>query len=428
MKGAIVNLPENVWRSNVLLVDDHQENLDLLHEVLKPLGQNLISVHSGEEALAELLLRDFAVIIIDVRMPGMDGFETVAHIKKRERTKHVPVIFLTAVSDDMAYIARGYSEGAVDYITKPFSPPVLRSKVSVFVALDAKNNLLSQQAKLLEQSNIELAAMAEAAEAATRAKSAFLNMIGHELRTPLTVLSVYAELLSAGTFGEVSDEMSGPLEILEKKSHELGELVEMLLTAAQIESDHLPEKMECIELNDAVAESIDRLKARAKLMGAEVTCELSPVKHFIDFDRTHLARVFDNLLNNALTYGGEHPWIKAHVLSTPDGPTVTIEDHGVGIPKEMQERIFERFVRGEAEGAGPPGSGLGLYITRELLSRRGGTIELVESSPGNGSKFILRFKRSLQSQSAEAGAQSENPAARNGQGLKVKMSESAFVR
>jgi signal transduction histidine kinase len=341
--------------------------------------------------LAALLVDEFAVILLDVRMPGIDGFETAAHIKRRERTRHIPIIFLTAVNDDLETAIRGYSEGAVDYLIQPFNPYVLRSKVSVFVELDIKNRMLREQARMLEESNAGLAAMAEAAETASRAKSAFLNMIGHELRTPLTVVSGYAAMLRAGDFGEPSERMQRPLAVLEEKADELGELVEMLLAAAQIESGQIPERMERLDINEFAADAVGRAHPRAAMLGAEIILERAPQPVYIEFDRSHIARVLDNLLNNALTYGGKKPWVRMRVCEEADQACVTVEDHGVGIAEELRERIFERFVRGSVEGAGPPGSGLGLYVCRELLERRSGSLELAESEVGKGSKFVARL-------------------------------------
>jgi PAS domain S-box-containing protein len=138
-------------RVNLLLVDDVEENLVALRAILEPLGQNLVLARSGEQALRELLLRDFACILLDVQMPGLDGFETAAVIKQRERTRHVPIIFLTAISKEERHVFRGYSAGAVDYIFKPFEPEVLRSKVGVFIELHRKNQELTRQAALLRE-------------------------------------------------------------------------------------------------------------------------------------------------------------------------------------------------------------------------------------------------------------------------------------
>src|SRR5213595_1678188 len=154
-------------RANVLLVDDRDENLVALEAIREPLGENLIRAHSGEEALRHLLVDDVAVILLDVQMPGLDGFETAALIKQRERTRSIPIIFLTAISKEDTHIFRGYSSGAVDYMLKPFEPEILRSKVKVFVDLHRKTEQLQRQAELLGQQ--ELVAARRESEARYRA-------------------------------------------------------------------------------------------------------------------------------------------------------------------------------------------------------------------------------------------------------------------
>jgi CheY-like chemotaxis protein len=136
-------------RANILLVDDRPENLLALEAILSSLDQTLVRATSGEEALKALLSDDFAVILLDVQMPGMDGFETASHIKRRERTRDIPIIFLTAINREPQHAFRGYSAGAVDYLAKPFDPWVLRAKVSVFVELYLKNRQLREQAEML---------------------------------------------------------------------------------------------------------------------------------------------------------------------------------------------------------------------------------------------------------------------------------------
>ncbi|GAA3658856.1 two-component system response regulator [Streptomyces fenghuangensis] len=138
-----------VQKAKILLVDDRPENLLALEAILSALDQTLVRASSGEEALKALLTDDFAVILLDVQMPGMDGFETAAHIKRRERTRDIPIIFLTAINHGPHHTFRGYAAGAVDYISKPFDPWVLRAKVSVFVDLYMKNVQLREQAALL---------------------------------------------------------------------------------------------------------------------------------------------------------------------------------------------------------------------------------------------------------------------------------------
>src|SRR6266513_1633326 len=140
--------------TNILLVDDRPENLLALEAILEPLGQNLLYAHSGEEALRRLLQHEVAIILLDVQMPVLDGFETAMLIKQRERTRHIPIIFVTAISKDDEHVFRGYSAGAVDYVFKPFSPEVLRSKVAVFIELHEKTERLRQQAEQLKEQEL----------------------------------------------------------------------------------------------------------------------------------------------------------------------------------------------------------------------------------------------------------------------------------
>src|ERR1700694_2984852 len=144
-----VELPEDAPIGRILMVDDHPSNLVALSAILQPLGQDLVRANSGREALRELLESDFALILMDVQMPELDGLETARLIKERPRNKHIPIVFLTAIAKDPSYIFRGYQEGAVDYMLKPFDPEILRAKAAVFVDLWRKGELLRRQEALL---------------------------------------------------------------------------------------------------------------------------------------------------------------------------------------------------------------------------------------------------------------------------------------
>ncbi|GAC1338997.1 MAG: hypothetical protein NVSMB29_05640 [Candidatus Dormibacteria bacterium] len=380
-------------RANLLLVDDRRENLMALEATLRPLAQNLVLAASGEEALRALLQDDFALILLDVRMPGMDGFETAAHIKRRSRTRHIPIIFLTAVDDDPGLVLRGYSEGAVDYLAKPFDPWVLRSKVSVFIELDAKTNLLRQQATELEQRNAELAAALELAEAGSRAKSSFLNLAGHELRTPLAVVYGYTSLVIEGAFGPVPEPMLKPLRTVEEKADELGNLVDGILTAARLEAGTMPVNTSRVNLGNAIQAAVERAEPRAALRQADLSAAAPEVPTSAEVDPDHLARILDNLIVNALTYSGERPVVRVSV-EAGERPVVRVQDQGEGIPAGMEERIFERFVRGDPAGQGPPGTGLGLSVARELAERNGACLLLEPVPAGSGAVFSLSLRPS----------------------------------
>ncbi|GJF26735.1 MULTISPECIES: response regulator [Streptomyces] len=187
-----------VQKAKILLVDDRPENLLALEAILSALDQTLVRASSGEEALKALLTDDFAVILLDVQMPGMDGFETAAHIKRRERTRDIPIIFLTAINHGPHHTFRGYAAGAVDYISKPFDPWVLRAKVSVFVELYMKNCQLREQAALLR---LQLEGGGKSAGVETKEPAGLLA----ELSARLAAVEEQAEALSKQLGDESTD-------------------------------------------------------------------------------------------------------------------------------------------------------------------------------------------------------------------------------
>ncbi len=359
----------------ILLVDDEQANLVALEAVLAPLGQRLVRAQSGRDALRHLLREDFAVILLDVRMAGMDGFETAQLIRSRTATQGIPIIFLTAFGEAEENIQQAYAIGAADFLFKPFVPDFLRAKVGVFVDLHQKQLAITD---LLVE-----------AQAASRSKSEFLNMAAHELRTPLSVVSGYLSMLGDGTFGEPPADWNRILEILNLKSGELNKIVDDLLTASRLETDSVPVAVGEVDLGRLVTEAADRLAGRAEMLKAEVAVELPSDPVLVDGDPTHLGRIIDNLLNNALSYTHRRPWVRLRVSQDKEA-LVAVEDHGIGIAEEMRERIFDRFVRlNDPELAPQPGTGLGLYISRELAQRHGGRLEVSSSEPGHGSTITL---------------------------------------
>ena len=222
-----------------------------------------------------------------------------------------------------------------------------------------------------------------------RTKSDFMNLAAHELRTPLSVISGYVSMLQDGTFGPPPAPWVQPLSVLSAKSGELGVLVEDLLVAARLEAGTMPTAISDFDLRDAVNQSLARCAPRATLLGAEVSAELPPVPVPVRADPDHLARILDNLVNNALTYTLGRPRVAIEVVPGPPHEVV-VSDHGVGIPEEARERIFERFVRlDHPELPRQPGTGLGLAISRELAERYGGRLELLPSPEGS------RFRLSL---------------------------------
>jgi len=364
-------------RASILIVDDTPAKLVAIESILAPLHQNVVTASSGREALRILLRQDFALILLDVRMADMDGFETAALIRQRRASEHTPIIFLTAFEQAELDMARGYSLGAVDYIFSPIVPEVLRAKAAVFVEL--------------YQKTAEVRELYASAQESSRSKSEFLNMAAHELRTPLSVVSGYLALLAEGSLGDPPTGWKLPLEMLNTKTTELNRIVDDLLMASRMDVNSLPERVSLFDLQHSIRGALVRAEPRVQLLGATLTLDAVPEPVIVEADAEHIGRILDNLINNALTYCVGKPEITIR-LSDPDEPAISVIDNGVGIPPSKRELVFERFVRLDDAQIGPvPGTGLGLYISRELARRHRGSLVVAESEPGKGSRLLLRL-------------------------------------
>jgi signal transduction histidine kinase len=376
------DLPQQVGegRVSILLVDDERANLAALEAVLEPLQQRLVLAGTGREALRHLLREEFAVILLDVRMPDMDGFETAELIRSRPASQSTPIIFITAFPEAEADLQRAYRMGAADVIFKPFVPEFLRTKLSVFIELHQKQRSIRE---LLVQ-----------AQDSARAKSEFLNMAAHELRTPLAVVVGYISMLADGTFGQVGPDWGRVLDIMRQKGDELNRLVNDLLIASRLEVGTVPSRVVDCDLCAIARQAVEKATPQAELLRAELQLEAAPEPVMVRADVSHLSRIVDNLINNALAYSRDRPWVRVSVHAA-ERATLKVEDRGIGIPVEMRERIFEQFVRlNDPEMVQQPGTGLGLYISRQLARRQGGELVVLESQPGQGSTLALRLQLS----------------------------------
>jgi hypothetical protein len=378
-------------KAGVLMVDDRPDNLLALEAILQPLELRLVRAASGEEALKRLLNDEFAVILLDVQMPGMDGFETATHIKQRERTKDIPIIFLTAISREVQHQLRGYDAGAVDYLAKPFEPEVLRAKVAVFVELWAKNQLLQRQSELLElrlqerdRAQEALARQAMELERSNAELEQFAHVVSHDLQEPLHTLSGFLELLS-DQYADGLDE-DGQLYVQRAMSgaDRMRTLVRDLLEYARVSTS--AQAFGTIDMQAAVDRVLADLHDEIEAADATVTAKGLPT---LQGDPFQLPQLLHNLIENALKFRTEGKAATVTITCEPDedGWLFAVGDNGIGIDARYGIHIFTIFQRlhGRDEY---PGTGVGLAISKKIVERHGGRI-WVDSTPGEGATFYF---------------------------------------
>jgi signal transduction histidine kinase len=381
---------ESTARPAVLMVDDRPDNLLALEAILQPMGLRLVRANSGEEALKRLLHEDFAVILLDVQMPGMDGFETAAHVKQRERTRDIPIIFLTAISREVQHQLRGYDAGAVDYLAKPFEPEVLRAKVAVFVDLWAKNQLLQRQSELLarrleerDRAQEALARQAVELERSNAELEQFAHVVSHDLQEPLHTLSGFLELLAEEHLGSLDGDGRMYVERAMAGTERMRQLVRDLLAYARVNTREEP--FEDVAMGEIVDNALADLHDRLDEVGYAVTVGELPV---VRGDRFQLAQLVTNLTENALKFRGDRPGVLTISANHQDDDWLfAFRDNGIGVDSRYAIHVFTIFQRlhGRDEVAG---TGVGLAICKKIVERHQGRIWL-ESEPGQGSTVFF---------------------------------------
>ncbi|TCM14397.1 phospho-acceptor domain-containing protein [Novosphingobium sp. PhB165] len=366
-----------------LLVDDLDENLIALAALLKRDGLVLLTARSADEALELLLEHEVALAFLDVQMPEVDGFELAEFMRGSERTRHIPIIFVTAGSADKQRRFRGYEAGAVDFIQKPIEADILRSKANVFFELHRQRQLVAAQRD-------ELKAASQALQEVDRRKDEFLAVLGHELRNPLAALSSGLQLLQRRS----ADESVTIRESMELQIFHLSRLIEDLLDTARISEGKISLQKERIELQTILRSAIQGCRNNLESAGHRFTTDIPAEPVWLEADHTRLAQVVANLLNNAGKYTPKGGEISLRARATADYVEIEVADNGVGIPADMQSRIFQIFVqvpdhRQHAAG----GLGVGLALVHQLLALHGGTITVASGGAGKGSVFTARIPR-----------------------------------
>jgi two-component system, sensor histidine kinase and response regulator len=394
---------------NILLVDDQPENLLSASAVLESLGQEIIRAESGREALRQLLDKDFAVIVLDVMMPEMDGFETAALIRQRERSRLTPIIFLTALGRSDDHMLRGYNLGAVDYMTKPFVPEILRSKVSVFVELHRKSVLLAHQSALLESRNAELQhAIQRSWQAEEEIKAlnrhlerqldelnqvnreleAFSYSVSHDLRGPLSRMAGFSKALIEFHSASLNDEGRIFLKRIETSANRMCELVEDLLNFSRLTRVEM--KQEKVDLSAVLSGIAAELQGRDPQRVADF--DIAP-DVTVWCDPILIRAAMANLLENAWKFTRKHATarIEFGVTGEPEAPVYFLRDDGAGFDMRDSARLFSPFQRLH-KSSDFEGTGIGLAIVERIVSRHGGRI-WAEGEIERGATFFFTLPR-----------------------------------
>ena len=382
----------NLLPVNILLVDDRPENLLALESVLEGMPLNIYKALSGNEALGLLLSNDFALVLMDVQMPEMDGYETAELMRGSERTKAIPIIFVTAISKKEKNIFRGYEAGAVDFLFKPVDPEILISKVKVFTSLYRQKATIQKQLadltdyrEKLEEAVLKSRQLTREAEQANKAKSVFLANMSHEIRTPLNAIIGMAELLGET---HLSHEQNQYVRVFNSAGENLLALINDILDLSKVEAGHIVIEKTEFSLDAVLLSVCDTLSLKAHGKNLELNSRIAPGTEIRRIgDPTRLRQILLNLASNSIkfTLAGE---VSMNVSTQPSGRLLfEVSDTGIGIPPEKLDLIFESFEQADSSTTRKfGGTGLGLAISRRLVELMGGSIK-VESTEGVGSTF-----------------------------------------
>jgi len=390
---------------DILVVDDNQTNLIAIEAALSPLGRKLVLAHSGVEALGRLLEQDFALIILDVAMPGMDGFETAKLVRTRERNRATPIIFITGLSWEHDAVLRGYELGAFDFLMKPIRPEVLRAKATVFVQLQERTIELAIKAEELHQAQTrayerELLAQRRRFEAEVmerqmqqlaetdRRKDEFLAILAHELRNPLQPLQTAVEVL------EHDPDKPVPLrirKIVQRQVQHITRLVDDLLDVSRFTAGKLELRREPVDLDAIVEEALASCQTAINARGHRIEVRAHNAPALVNGDPVRLVQCVCNLLNNAAKYTEPGGALVVDLGADQGMGFVRVTDNGRGIPADLLPKIFDMFVQERVTPDGAGGLGLGLGLVKRLVELHGGTVSATSEGKGKGATFEIRL-------------------------------------
>jgi signal transduction histidine kinase len=416
-------------RVNILLVDDEERNLTVLETILDNPGYRLVRAETADQALLALVQEEFALIVLDIHLPGMSGFELAHMIKQRKKTAGIPIIFLTAYYSENEHVLDGYETGAVDYLHKQVNATILRSKVAVFVDLHRKTRetALANHAlfdEVLERRRIqdelvelnldlerrvrertsELLKANSALRESDRRKDEFLAMLAHELRNPLAPIRNSLEILKMPRIDPGTAQQTR--SIMERQIHQLVRLVDDLLDVSRVMRGKITLQRETVELATVVARAVEAAQPLIDVQGHRLDISLPPDSLLLSADPVRLTQVIGNLLMNSAKYTDANGHILLSAHREGDQAILSVRDNGIGITPEVLPHIFDLFVQADhASAKAQGGLGIGLTLVKNLVKLHDGMVAAHSAGLGQGSEFVIRLP--LTANRPEEGTESE---------------------
>src|SRR3569833_1197873 len=416
---------------SILLVDDQPSRLLTYESVLSGFGWNLVSARSGLEALDKLMRQEFAVVLLDVSMPDMDGFEAARLIHEHPRFEKTPIIFVTGVHVSELDHLTGYKVGAVDYVSIPVVPDILRSKVAVLVELYLKRRELRALNRTLAQANEQLAAanttlqaektreletlnrvlqranteleqtnqtlqneiaernrVEQALKAADRHKDEFLAMLAHELRNPLAPILNAVQLMRKKPLTD--PQLLWSRDVIERQLRHLTRLVDDLLDVSRITRGKINLSREIVEVADLVARAVETVQPLIVERGHRLTLDVAPESIRVFGDPLRLTQAVGNVLSNAAKYTDTGGQISLTAREVDGVVQIRVQDTGIGIPVDLQPKLFDMFTQLHYQpGRTQSGLGIGLALVRKLLEMHGGSVSAFSEGDGTGCEFLI---------------------------------------
>lgn len=360
-------------KHQILLVDDREENLYALENMLLDDDRFFFKALSGKEALKIAFKEDLSLVLLDVQMPEMDGFEVAQLLKSTARTKKIPIVFVTAISKENKYVVKGLEGGAVDYLFKPLDTEITRAKVSTLLQL-------FRQQQELEQKNKELAQLNEQ-------KNYFLGMAAHDLRNPLGNIQTFSDFILNESGSSMSEQHLEFLKIIRNSSTFMLNMVNSLLDVSVIESGNLDLHLETTNMVELIKNNINLNKNLSEKKNITLLFNSTIENIEVSIDKTQIEQVLNNLITNAIKFSNSGTVVEINLERNEKEVTLSVKDHGQGIPKAEVEKLFNPFQKTSVKStAGEKSTGLGLAIVKKIVEAHHGKI-WVESEVGQGTTF-----------------------------------------